>query len=237
MTREEAIDLLDNLIGMIEDNHESDYDTALKMAIKALEQEPCEDAVSRQAVLDYIHRILNQGTGKKKSFEFIQKYVEKQPPVKPQPCEDAISRSAAIKAIDERAKRIKNEDTLNGLAGAVGVLFDLPPVKPQEPKWIPVSERLPKPNECVGNVCRYCLIQNEYGDMMVARWDGQGWEQMYQYGEYIEDEVIAWMPLPKPYEPQENCDTCRYKDDGWDSEHCDGCCGNHSGFEPQESEE
>ena len=38
MTREEAIDLLDNLIGMIEDNHNSDYDTALKMAIKALEQ-------------------------------------------------------------------------------------------------------------------------------------------------------------------------------------------------------
>ena len=40
MTREEAIDLLDNLIGMIEDNHNSDYDTAFKMAIKALEQEP-----------------------------------------------------------------------------------------------------------------------------------------------------------------------------------------------------
>ena len=38
MTREEAIDLLDNLIGMIEDNHNSDYDTAFKMAIKALEQ-------------------------------------------------------------------------------------------------------------------------------------------------------------------------------------------------------
>lgn len=38
MTREEAIDLLDNLIGMIEDNHNSDYDTAFRMAIKALEQ-------------------------------------------------------------------------------------------------------------------------------------------------------------------------------------------------------
>ena len=70
-------------------------------------------------------------------------------------------------------------------------------------KWIPVSERLPKPNECVGNVCRYCLIQNEYGDMMVARWDGQGWEQMYQYGEYIEDEVVAWMPLPSPYKGEQ----------------------------------
>lgn len=37
MTRIEAIDLLDNLIGMIEDNHQSDYDTALQMGIKALE--------------------------------------------------------------------------------------------------------------------------------------------------------------------------------------------------------
>lgn len=44
----------------------------------------CEDTISRQAVLDYIHRIFNQGTGKKKSFEFIQKYVEKLPPVNPQ---------------------------------------------------------------------------------------------------------------------------------------------------------
>ena len=42
MTREEAIDLLDNLNGMIEDSRNSDYDTAFKMAIKALEQEPCE---------------------------------------------------------------------------------------------------------------------------------------------------------------------------------------------------
>ena len=37
MTRIEAIDLLDNLIGMVDDNHDSDYDTALKMAKKALE--------------------------------------------------------------------------------------------------------------------------------------------------------------------------------------------------------
>ena len=38
MTNEKAIDLLDNLIGMVEDNHNSDYDKALKMAIKSLEQ-------------------------------------------------------------------------------------------------------------------------------------------------------------------------------------------------------
>lgn len=37
MTKQEAIDLLDNLIGMIEDNHGSDYDSAIRMAIDALE--------------------------------------------------------------------------------------------------------------------------------------------------------------------------------------------------------
>lgn len=36
MTNEEAKNLLDNLIGMVSDNQESDYDTALKMGIKAL---------------------------------------------------------------------------------------------------------------------------------------------------------------------------------------------------------
>ena len=38
MTREEAKDLLDNLLGMIEDNHNADYDTALKMGIEALDK-------------------------------------------------------------------------------------------------------------------------------------------------------------------------------------------------------
>ena len=54
-----------------------------------------------------------------------------------------ISLQDAIKAIDEKAKRIKCEDTLNGLAGAIAILFDLPSVKPQEPKtghWLMTGE-------------------------------------------------------------------------------------------------
>ena len=45
MTKQEAIDLLDNLIGMIEDNHGSDYDSAIRMAIDALESKwiPCSE--------------------------------------------------------------------------------------------------------------------------------------------------------------------------------------------------
>jgi len=44
MTREQAINLIDNLIGMVEDNHNSDYDIALQMAKKAIEQEPFKGA-------------------------------------------------------------------------------------------------------------------------------------------------------------------------------------------------
>lgn len=79
MTREEAIKGW--IIPALKNTWNEKKNTEI---LKALEQESCEDAISRQAVLDYIHRILNQGTGKKKSFEFIQKYVEKLPPVNPQ---------------------------------------------------------------------------------------------------------------------------------------------------------
>ena len=61
MNREKAIDLLDNLIGMVEDNQESDYDTALKMGIQALSQEPCDDAISRQAVINAIENDCMKG--------------------------------------------------------------------------------------------------------------------------------------------------------------------------------
>ena len=71
-------------------------------------------------------------------------------------------------------------------------------------RWIPVSERLPDPRAYVDGVERYYLIQNEYGDMMVANWDGFGWGQIYRYCRYIEDKVVAWMPLPKPYDPQKS---------------------------------
>lgn len=41
------------------------------------------DCISRQAVLTYIEFILTHGMGKKKSFEFIKKFVGKLPSVTP----------------------------------------------------------------------------------------------------------------------------------------------------------
>lgn len=86
MTREQAKREIDSLDFYLQ-NHTDDYGeeshTAMMMAIKALEQEPCEDAVSRQAVLDKKELVeLEDG----QSFYCISpEDVETLPSVNPQP--------------------------------------------------------------------------------------------------------------------------------------------------------
>lgn len=120
-----------------------------------------------------------------------------------EPCEDAVSRQLALYALDKRLDSIPMEQTTEILLLRKD-LRELPSVKPTG--WITVSERMPKPNETEHMIAKYYLVQNEYGDMMVARFDGKGWKQMYQPNSYLEDDVIAWMPLPSPYELQESED-------------------------------
>lgn len=68
-------------------------------------------------------------------------------------------------------------------------------------KWTPCSERLPKENEYVGDVCKYYLIQDEYGDMYVAHLSSVGWIPINSL-KAIGDEVVAWQPLPQPYKAE-----------------------------------
>ena len=65
----------------------------------------------------------------------------------------------------------------------------------KEPKWIPVSERLPEKYI-------YTLWCASSGYVRSDYFNGEFWEDAKKLGY----EVIAWMPLPKPYEPQERSD-------------------------------
>jgi hypothetical protein len=56
----------------------------------------------------------------------------------------------------------------------------------QEPKWIPVSEGLPEDDGL------YLVYTEE-----------QPFVCPFEDGEFFIDEVLAWMPLPSPYQPQE----------------------------------
>lgn len=111
---------------------------------------------------------------------------------------DCISRGQALNEFC-----IYNSDDSIGVDKVRNYLKALTPVVSIEPNWISVGERLPEPNAHDGLIVSHYLIQNEYEDMLVASYDGIGWKQMYQY-EYLKDNVVAWMPLPTPYELEES---------------------------------
>lgn len=75
----------------------------------------------------------------------------------------------------------------------------------QEPRWIPITERLPKENICNDGYhepSERVLAYMKSGEMHVARY----WSRYdYRWLGIISpttDEVIAWMPLPQPYKAE-----------------------------------
>lgn len=94
---------------------------------------------------------------------------------------DIISRQAVLDLI---------ADYDLSMGQVVNGIHTLPPVTPQpKTKWIPVSERLP---EDTG----YYLTTTKYGEVYCDYWTGISFDRS--------ETVIAWMPLPAPYEPQES---------------------------------
>lgn len=83
MTREEASNILDDYDVNFDGHTAEEIAEAFEVAFRALEQEPCDNAVSRQAVLDKKELIeLEDG----QSFYCISpEDVETLPPVTPQP--------------------------------------------------------------------------------------------------------------------------------------------------------
>jgi len=122
-----------------------------------------------------------------------------------EPCEDAISREEAKQFLYERIDRLNDDELYDIFSRIIDDMYnDLPSIKSQEPKWIPVSE-LPKDKMT-------CLV---YGKMHFTpdHVNEKDWYYDYTIGYYKpkygwsvrgnmhENDVIAWMPLPKPYEP------------------------------------
>ena len=74
-----------------------------------------------------------------------------------------------------------------------------------EPRWIPVTERLPEePYGCLVTVWdTNPVTMDEFENILpyFVGWDGSQWNDAD--GEQCPFEVIAWMPLPKPYKTDE----------------------------------
>ena len=107
MTREEHIENLKAIASDMPSDKCSDWIESLMAGVKALEQEPCGDCISRQAVLKAIeddnrneHYSCFATNNDAECFKLILREL---PSVTPQPCEDCISRQAAINAAIEAA--------------------------------------------------------------------------------------------------------------------------------------
>ena len=86
MTREEALNDWLPIIRQMAKGTKV-YEEALEMAIKALEQEPCEDAISRQAAINAAIEAADEwdGGGNRNREEIIAKALEQLPSVTPMP--------------------------------------------------------------------------------------------------------------------------------------------------------
>lgn len=133
---------------------------------------------------------------------------------------DLIERKKAIDIVNAYKRQI------DPYPRVVESLEKLPSAQP-EPQWIPVSERLPEDTVIVTvetkmfkqkYVCKAVWIPrwskkaeydnwedcSEYNEDEDEYYVLEGWyERVHNWDEYsyvgIEDDVIAWMPLPEPY--------------------------------------
>lgn len=161
----------------IEDTHLA----FVRNAIKALEQEPCTDAVSREVAIDYvksyIHEIITEsGTDKNEHTNNILRMIvdglNEFPSVQP------VAVIACVKYDNDKLKEIAKDAANNILI---------------EYNWHPVTEPPKEMGTYIATV--------DYGE------HGFAVGQRYYFGKYVgwdDERVVAWMPLPTPYEPQES---------------------------------
>ena len=170
---------------------------AKKMAIKALEQEPCEDAVSRQTVVELIE---GWWLGHTKEDDLATE-VKALPSVTPTECIAKVTfdKDELQKIVDEKVKELTVTQ-----------------------RWIPVSERLPediKPviitwkNTDPKSYYQYIVGKHFIG---TAHYKNGKWfcyssvteDLLAEYGKCDSEEfdeaieVVAWMPLPEPYKAE-----------------------------------
>jgi len=187
MTNKEAINILNSLKQYYNDENEDSYvgfdnvdNKSIDMAIKVLEQQPCEDCISREEVIRIIKdhpRIVGDRS------ILIQKVVELPPVIltisEKETVEDCISRQVAIDTIESWLSCDDyNEAERHIMRAMQSVLYDLPSVTPQRKrgKWIEVE------------ICNcHAALRCSVCDRVI--------EPTFTFGEYSYENIKKWYPF------------------------------------------
>ena len=129
-----------------------------------------------------------------------------------------MSRYIDYDAIDYRNDKLhdKSSDFIDGVIYMAQRIEEAPTI--DIPQWIPCSERLPEvheepyyaDHEAILHESNHVLTCCKYGKGFVYAigsvihdevCDSYEWSGLYDYAERVIDDmqVLAWMPLPKPY--------------------------------------
>ena len=107
---------------------------------------------------------------------------------------DLIDRQDAIEAIRERHARKKDSiHDIKRIGYTVGMLEAIDAIEevPTASQWIPCDERMPKGEQMV-------IACTEEGFIVISLYTD---ENLF---EDVRETVVAWMPLPTPYESPED---------------------------------
>jgi len=133
MSREEAINILNDYDINFERHTAEEVAEAHEMSIEALKAQPSEDCISRDATLTAFSDYVGGGMSMN-DFDAMWDIVVKMPPVEPKPktSEDCISRKAVLDGLASIAKAKAKSDSQKSLMGRVMFFTEhLPSVTPQ----------------------------------------------------------------------------------------------------------
>lgn len=183
---------------------------AERIALKALKQEPCEDAISRKEAYEQINCWIGSGEYKyTNATDYLTKRVANLSSVTPKlsESEDAISRQIASDYVQSHIQELNtgygdlNAHTNRILRMIVEYIEKMPSVTPTQ-NWIPVSERMPEKEY------ENYLVSTKEGDVDIGTYDREkGWSMCdangFYFPQYKGIEIVAWMPLPEHYKESE----------------------------------
>ena len=176
MTNENMIKQLKRLIPSLK---YADDVNAVKGAIKALSQEP-RYWIGEDGI---VHKLV--------TMELVP---------------DAVSRQAVIEIVND----IMDCISVEGYWAILERLKKLPSFTHKSCEWIPVSEDLPE--YTINDKVSEDVLVFDGTDIRVGEYrkgihlHGAGYWRVFGYEIDEHVDVIAWMPLPKPYDPQKSED-------------------------------
>ena len=182
-----------------------EYEDFLDMAIKALDQQPCEDCISREELINEmklgyfgkdLQEVKNDPCVVDAMIDWAIRAVKRQPSVTQQPCEEENPMCTECRYYDHEKHHCPRfcrviENTVAEITS-------------EQTRWIPISD---KPQEGT------YLITGQYGKYRyvdISTFDGEDATDIMSWDSYSDEykmnkrehKVIAYMPLPEPYKAE-----------------------------------